>query len=74
MLAEAAVAFLRGAPDGTRVSVRRILPDGMATDAVGYLSGSDGRAFVVATARGLVTIDYETVIAAREVPPPPVRR
>ncbi|MDM4761766.1 hypothetical protein QT381_01950 [Galbitalea sp. SE-J8] len=73
-LAADAVALLRAAPDGTRVSVRRLLPDGSATDAVGYLSGASDSACVVATVRGLVTIAFDTVVAAREVPPPPPRR
>jgi hypothetical protein len=71
---EQAVAFLRGAADGTRVVVRRLLPDGMATDAVGYLSGASESACVVATTRGLVTIEFGTVIAAKEVPPPVPKR
>lgn len=74
MEGEAAVAFLRTATDGTRVVVRRLLPDGMATDAVGYLSGASDTACVVATPRGLVTIAFDTVIAAKQVPPPPPRR
>ncbi|CAN5264467.1 hypothetical protein BH11ACT2_BH11ACT2_15370 [soil metagenome] len=68
------VDFLRSAVSGTRVVIRYSLPTGQATDALGYLSGADDRACVVATARGLVTVDYATVIAAKEVPPPPAPR
>jgi len=72
----AAVAFLRSAPDGTRVVVRYRLPDGSdagATDALGYLSGTSTTECIVATARGLTTIAFADVIAAKEVPPPPIR-
>jgi len=72
--ADSAVTFLRAASDGTRVVIRYALPDGQATDALGYLSGSDDVACVVATSRGLVTVTYSTVIAAKEVPPPPEPR
>jgi hypothetical protein len=71
VLGDQAVALLRGAPEGTRVSVRRRLPDGSATDAVGYLIGTSATACVIATPRGLVTVAFDTVIAARAVPPPP---
>jgi len=68
-----ALAFLRGASEGTRVVIRYSLDDG-ATDAVGYLSGSNDTACVVATPRGLVTVRFADVIAAKEVPPPPAPR
>jgi hypothetical protein len=71
------VEFLRGAGDGTRVVIRYALhddPDGSATDAVGYLSGTNATHCVVATVRGLQTIAFADVLAAKEVPPPPVPR
>ena len=68
------VDFLRAASSGTRVVIRYSLADGGATDALGYLSGADDAACVVATSRGLVTVQYATVIAAKEVPPPPAPR
>jgi hypothetical protein len=70
------VPFLQSAPDGTRVVIRYALhdqPEG-ATDALGYLSGTNTTHCVVATARGLVTIAFADVIAAKEIPPPPAPR
>ncbi len=67
--------FLRGAGEGTRVVIRYHLHDQAegATDALGYVSAKNDTHIVVATARGLVTIALVDVIAAKEVPPPPVR-
>lgn len=66
--------FLRSVPSGTRVVVRYLLDDGRATDALGWLHASDETHTVVATKRGLETIELSTVIAAKEVPPPPAPR
>jgi len=71
------VEFLQGAGDGTRVVIRYALhdePAGSATDALGYLSGTDDTHCVIATVRGLKTIAFADVIAAKEVPPPPAPR
>jgi hypothetical protein len=70
------VEFLKGAGDGTRVVIRYALHGGAesATDALGYLSGTDETHCVVATVRGLTTIAFADVIAAKEVPPPPAPR
>jgi hypothetical protein len=65
--------FLRAQPAGTRVVIRYRLPDGMATDAVGWLHLSDATHVVVATKRGLETIALADVLLSKEVPPPPVR-
>jgi hypothetical protein len=67
--------FLRSVGDGTRVVIRYRLHDQpeSATDAVGYVSGKNSTHIVVATVRGLTTIALADVIAAKEVPPPPVR-
>jgi regulator of RNase E activity RraB len=70
----AGAAFLRTAPAGTRVVVRHLLDDGMATDALGYLHVADGTHCVVSTKRGLETIALGAVILAKEVPPPPAPR
>lgn len=59
---------------GTRVVVRYRLPDGMATDALGWVHVSDATHCVIATKRGLETIELATIIAAKEVPPPPPPR
>ncbi|MGV8882253.1 MAG: hypothetical protein ACOH19_08865 [Rhodoglobus sp.] len=66
--------FLRGAASGTRVVVRYLLDDEMATDALGYLHVADATHCVVATKRGLETIALSAVILAKEVPPPPAPR
>jgi hypothetical protein len=66
--------FLRGIPLGTRVVVRYLLADGRATDALGYLRTRDAEHVVIETKRGLETVTLATVIAAKEVPPPPAPR
>ena len=70
------VDLLRGAADGIRVVIRYRLHDAAesATDAVGYVSGRNDTHIVVATVRGLVTIAFDDVILAKEVPPPPAPR
>ena len=67
--------FLREVSEGTRVVIRYRLHDEAegATDALGYVSAKSQTQIVVATARGLRTIDFADVIAAKEVPPPPER-
>ncbi len=74
MLGDEAVAFLRSAPEGTRVVVRHRLPDGQATDALGWFLRADETHCAVATKRGLETIAFTAVIAAKAVPPPPEPR
>ncbi|TBN57025.1 hypothetical protein EYE40_06210 [Glaciihabitans arcticus] len=68
--------FLRNASDGTRVVIRHLLhnEEKSATDVLGYLSGSNETQVVVATAKGLVTVELADVIAAKEIPPPPAPR
>lgn len=67
--------FLAGVGEGTRVVIRYRLHDQAegATDALGYVSAKSQTQIVVATARGLRTIDFADIIAAKEVPPPPER-
>lgn len=74
MLGDEAVAFLRGTTEGTRVVVRHQLANGQATDAVGWFLRADDTHCAVATKRGLETIAFSAVIAAKEVPPPPEPR
>ena len=74
MLGAVALEFLRAVPEGTRVVVRHQLDDGQATDALGWFLRSDDTHCAVATRRGLETIAFERVIAAKEVPPPPEPR
>jgi hypothetical protein len=66
--------LLRGIPIDSRVVVRYLLADGRATDALGYLRSRDAERVVVETKRGLDTVALATVIAAKEVPPPPAPR
>ena len=66
--------FLRGIPIGTRVVVRHLIEDGRATDALGYLRARDADSIVVETKRGAERVMLATVIAAKEVPPPPAPR
>jgi len=70
------VEFLKGAGDGTRVVIRYALHGEAesATDVLGYLSGTDETHCVVASVRGLKTVAFADVIAAKEVPPPPAPR
>ena len=70
----AAVELLRNVPAGTRVVTRYLLPDGQATDALGYVSATSNSQVVIATVRGLTTVDFSAVLAAKEVPPPPAPR
>jgi hypothetical protein len=68
--------YLRAAAEGTRVVIRYRLhnePES-ATDAVGYVSAKNDTHIVVATTRGLTTIAFADVIAAKDVPPPPAAR
>ncbi|MGV8912885.1 MAG: hypothetical protein ACOH14_09765 [Rhodoglobus sp.] len=66
--------FLKATASGTRVVVRHLIDDGRATDALGYFHLADDTHCVVATKRGLETIELAKVIAAKEVPPPPAPR
>ena len=66
-------AFLADAPLGSRVVVRTRIPGGF-TDALGFLRSRSAAAVSVETKRGLVTLAMADVVAAKEVPPAPVRR
>jgi len=70
------VEFLKGAGMGTRVVIRYALHGEAesATDVLGYLSAADETHCVVASVRGLKTVAFADVIAAKEVPPPPAPR
>ncbi|WP_432564590.1 GNAT family N-acetyltransferase [Kineococcus sp. SYSU DK003] len=59
---------------GSRVVVRHRLPDGSASDALGDLVGADAVTLRIATRRGEVSVARADVLAAKPVPPPPVRR
>ena len=66
-------AFLADAPLGTRVVVRTRIPGGL-TDALGFLRERSPTSVVVETKRGLVRIEVQDVVAAKEVPAAPERR
>lgn len=68
--------FLREVAEGTRVVIRYRLHDQpeSATDAVGFVSAKNSTHIVIATIRGLATIAFADVIAAKAVPPPPAAR
>ena len=68
------VIDLRTTPAGTRVVVRYRLPDGMATDALGFLHLASDTECVIATKRGLETITLVDVLAAKVVPAAPQPR
>ena len=67
------VDFIRNAPLGIRMTVRRRIDEGF-TDAVGYLRECSDHECVIETRRGMVIIALSEVTAARPVPPPPPRR
>ena len=66
--------------EGRRVVLRYAIDAGRSphgesmTDALGTIVGSDGTGVEVMTRRGQVRVPRALVIAAKEVPPPPVRR
>lgn len=64
---------LAALPAGTRVVVRHRIPGG-ATDALGDLLEVDDSRCVVRTRRGDVVIAVDAIVAAKPVPPRPVRR
>ena len=66
--------FLRGIPIGSRIVARHLLADGRATDALGYVRSRGADHVVIETRRGRETVPLATVIAAKEVPPPPAPR
>ena len=67
------VEFIRSAPLGTRMTVRKRI-DGGFTDAVGYLRQRSDNECVIETRHGKVSIALGEVTAAKAVPPPPPRR
>jgi hypothetical protein len=68
-----AADFLLGVKLGTRVVVRSKIEGGL-TDALGVLHSRTQTQCVVETKRGLMTVAFADVVAAKEVPPPPAPR
>ena len=69
----AAARFVSSIELGTRLVVRKRIEGGF-TDAVGYLRSVNKTECVVETRHGLVAILLADVVAAKEVPPPPLPR
>lgn len=67
-------ATIAGFVVGERVVIRTLLPDGMATDALGEVVARDAATCTVRTPRGDVAVPIAAAVAARRVPPPPTRR
>ena len=59
---------------GRRVVVRRRLPDGRLSDLLGVLQRWDDEVVVRDRSGALRTAARADVVAAKRVPPPPVRR
>ncbi|MCS4276470.1 hypothetical protein M2390_001652 [Mycetocola sp. BIGb0189] len=74
MIGGEAIEFLRTVKEGDRIVVRYRLPDGSATDALGWFLRADESAVAIATKRGMEVVAFATVIAAKQVPPPPEPR
>ena len=72
-MAAVAAQYLSTAPTGTRVVARHRIPGGF-TDALGYLLSCDERVCSIDTRRGIVAVPLADVVAAKQVPEPPVRR
>lgn len=64
---------LAALPPGTRVVVRYRIEGGF-TDALGDLAAVGAQRCTVVTRRGEVEIALDAIVAAKPVPPPPVRR
>lgn len=60
-------------PVGTRVVIRYRLDDGRATDALGTLLEIGATHCAVATKRGTEVVPIAAIIAAKPVPPVPMR-
>lgn len=59
---------------GARVVVRYLIATGEATDALGQLMSVDEHEVVVDGIRGVERIAVGSIVAAKEVPPPPAKR
>ncbi|WP_061965739.1 putative acetyltransferase [Demequina aurantiaca] len=59
---------------GTRVVVRYLIDTGQATDALGELLSADEHTVVIDGVRGVERIAVADIVAAKRVPPPPMRR
>lgn len=64
----------RAWPVGVRVVVRRRLPGGGFSDALGDLLAVGPEGVRVATRRGEVDVPADQIVVGKLVPPPPPRR
>jgi hypothetical protein len=67
------VAAFLALPLGTRVVVRYRVGE-LATDALGLLVRRGPADCDIRTRKGDVTVRFADIVAAKQVPPPPVRR
>ena len=72
-MAQSAARYLRTAEPGTRVVARYKIAGGF-TDALGYLRFCDDSSCHIETRRGIIVVALANVVAAKQVPEPPVRR
>lgn len=56
---------------GVRVVVRHALPEGGASDVLGYLRAWENGVIVLETRRGEVGVDEARVLAVKRIPEPP---
>lgn len=61
-------------PIGTRVVVRRRLPDGLFSDVLGEVVSRDDVGLILATRTGQVAIPAGIIVTGKPIPPPPPRR
>jgi len=73
VIGDDAVRLLGEVALGTRLVVRYRLDEG-ATDALGYLRARTDELCSLDTPRGLISIKFADVVAAKPIPEPPARR
>jgi len=73
VIGDDAVRLLGEVALGTRLVVRYRLDEG-ATDALGYLRARTAELCSLDTPRGLISIKFADVVAAKPIPEPPARR
>lgn len=64
----------RAWPVGTRVVVRRRLPDGRFSDVLGEVVSRGEDTLVLETRTGRVEVPAAVIVTGKPIPPPPPRR
>ncbi len=64
----------RAWPVGTRVVVRRRLPDGKYSDVLGEVVSREADTLVLETRAGRVEVPAAVIVTGKPIPPPPPRR